>query len=132
MSVKELQGLERQLEAALSATRKRKTQVMMEEMEDLRKKERQLGDINKQLKIKFEVEGHAFKSLQDLWSNTTASVPSDPNNSEFPIQPSAVDCNTEPFLQIGFQQHYYMQGEDSSVSTRNMGCETNFVQGWVL
>ncbi|CDY60687.1 BnaCnng36870D [Brassica napus] len=39
MSLKELQGLERQLEAALTATRKRKdTQVMMEEMEDLRKR----------------------------------------------------------------------------------------------
>ncbi|KAL0711364.1 hypothetical protein Bca4012_018342 [Brassica carinata] len=128
MSVKELQVLERQLEAALAATLKRKTQVMMEEMEDLRKKERQLGDINKQLKIK--VEGHAFKTLQDLWPNKAASVPSDPKNSEFPIQPSSVDCNTEPFLQIGFQQHYYMQGEGSSKS--NMACETNFVQGWVL
>ncbi|CAH8383696.1 unnamed protein product [Eruca vesicaria subsp. sativa] len=132
MSVKELQGLERQLEAALTATRKRKTQVMMEEMEDLRKKERQLGDINKQLKIKFETESHAFKSFQDLWPNTVASVNGDPSNSEFLVQSSSVDCNTEPFLQIGFQQYYYMQGEGSSVPKSNMACETNFVQGWVL
>ncbi|KAF8113815.1 hypothetical protein N665_0045s0057 [Sinapis alba] len=124
MSVKELQALERQLEAALTATRQRKTQVMMEEMEDLRKTERQLGNINKQLKIK--VEGHAFKLFQDL------SVGGDPNNSEFPVQSSSVDCNTEPFLQIGFQQHYYVQGEGSSVSKSNMACETSFVQGWVL
>ncbi|KAL0720640.1 hypothetical protein Bca4012_035239 [Brassica carinata] len=138
MGVKQLQALERQLEAALTATRQRKTQVMMEEMEDLRKKERQLGDINKQLKIKFEAEGHAFKSFQDLWPNSAASVADDPNNSAFQLQPSheshpsSVDRNTEPFLQIGFQQHYYVQGEGSSVSKSNVARETNFVQGWVL
>ncbi|KAL1195077.1 Agamous-like MADS-box protein AGL6 [Cardamine amara subsp. amara] len=135
MSVKELQALERQLEAALTATRQRKTQVMMEEMEDLRKKERQLGDINKQLKIKFETEGHALKTFQDLWANSAASVAGDPNSSEFRVEsshPSSMDCNTEPFLQIGFQQHYYVQGEGSSVSKSNVACETNFVQGWVL
>ncbi|KAH0933158.1 hypothetical protein HID58_010275 [Brassica napus] len=138
MSLKELLGLERQLEAALTTTRKRKTQVMIEEMEDLRKKasyiiERQLGDINKQLKIKFDqAEGLAFKSFQYLWPNTAASVAGDPSNSEFPVQSSSVDCNTEPFLQIGFQQHYYVQGEGSSVSKSNIACKTNFVQDWVL
>ncbi|KAG2290060.1 hypothetical protein Bca52824_049664 [Brassica carinata] len=135
MGVKQLQALERQLEAALTATRQRKTQVMMEEMEDLRKKERQLGDINKQLKIKFEAGGHAFKSFQDFWPNSAASMAGDPNNSKFPVQPShpdSVDCNTEPFLQIGFQQHYYVQGEGSSVPKSNVACETNFVQDWFL
>ncbi|CAH8325329.1 unnamed protein product [Eruca vesicaria subsp. sativa] len=137
MGVKELQALERQLETALTATRQRKTQVMMEEMEALRRKERQLGDINKQLKIKFEAEeGHVLKSFQDLWPNSAALMAGDPNNSEFPVQsshPSSVDCNTEPFLQIGFQQHnYYVQGEGSSVSKSNVPCETNFVQNWVL
>ncbi|KAF8113817.1 hypothetical protein N665_0045s0057 [Sinapis alba] len=63
MSVKELQALERQLEAALTATRQRKTQVMMEEMEDLRKTERQLGNINKQLKIKAMLS-NCFKTYQ--------------------------------------------------------------------
>ncbi|CAA7016949.1 unnamed protein product [Microthlaspi erraticum] len=122
MSVKELQTLERQLEAALTATRQRK--------------ERQLGDINKQLKIKFETEGHAFKMFQDLWPNSSAaSVGGDPNNPEFPVQSShhdSMDCNTEPFLQIGFQQRYYVQGEGSSGSKSNEACGTNFVQGWVL
>ncbi|EOA27755.1 hypothetical protein CARUB_v10023910mg [Capsella rubella] len=135
MGVKELQALERQLEAALTATRQRKTQVMMEEMEDLRKKERQLGDINKQLKIKFESEGYAFKTFQELWANSGASVGAVPNNSEFPVEtshPNSMDCNTEPFLQIGFQQHYYVQGEGSSVTKSNVASETNLVQGWVL
>ncbi|KAK6918457.1 Transcription factor, K-box [Dillenia turbinata] len=52
LSVKELQNLEKQLEGALAQTRQRKTQIMMEQMEELRRKERQLGDLNKQLKSK--------------------------------------------------------------------------------
>ncbi|OMO58515.1 Transcription factor, K-box, partial [Corchorus capsularis] len=39
--------------------RLRKTQIMIEQMEDLRKKERQLGDLNKQLKIKVATE-HSY------------------------------------------------------------------------
>ncbi|GMY09430.1 agamous-like MADS-box protein MADS3 [Fagus crenata] len=52
LSVKELQSLEKQREGALQLARQRKTQILTEEMEDLRKKERHLGDINQQLKIK--------------------------------------------------------------------------------
>ncbi|CAH2057836.1 unnamed protein product, partial [Thlaspi arvense] len=101
----------------------------------LNKLERQLGDINKQLKIKLETEGHAFKTFQELWPNSRASVTSDPNNSEFAIQSThlnLMDRNSEPFLQIGFQQHYYVQGEGSLVSKSNVACETNFVQNWVI
>ncbi|XP_010523709.1 PREDICTED: agamous-like MADS-box protein AGL6 isoform X2 [Tarenaya hassleriana] len=132
MNVRELQTLEKQLEVALSMTRQRKTQVMMEHMEELRKKERQLGDINKQLRIKLEAEGHCFNAIQDLWANSAAAV-AGPSTSSFHLQsshPNSMDCDTEPFLQIGFQQHY-VQGEGSSV-TKSAACETNFVQGWVL
>ncbi|GAA0161038.1 MADS box transcription factor [Lithospermum erythrorhizon] len=38
LSVKELQNLEKQLEGALSQTRQRKTQMMIEQMEELRRK----------------------------------------------------------------------------------------------
>ncbi|XP_047329390.1 agamous-like MADS-box protein MADS3 [Impatiens glandulifera] len=56
LSVKELLNLEKQLEAALSQARHRKTQLMMEQMEELRRKERLLGDMNKQLKMKVSLE----------------------------------------------------------------------------
>ncbi|XP_038877326.1 agamous-like MADS-box protein MADS3 isoform X2 [Benincasa hispida] len=52
LSVKELQNLEKQLEAALAQARQRKTQIMIEQMEDLRRKERQLGELNRELKLK--------------------------------------------------------------------------------
>nr|XP_029118089.1 MADS-box transcription factor 6-like [Elaeis guineensis] len=38
LSVKELQQLERQLESALSQARQRKAQIMLDQMEELRKK----------------------------------------------------------------------------------------------
>ncbi|KAL8495419.1 hypothetical protein ACS0TY_019527 [Phlomoides rotata] len=56
LSSKELQNLEKQLEGALAQARQRKTQIMMEQMEELRRKERQLGDMNKQLKIRVSLE----------------------------------------------------------------------------
>ncbi|KAE8699755.1 Agamous-like MADS-box protein AGL6 [Hibiscus syriacus] len=85
LNVKELQNLEKQLEGALALARQRKllahlgqqTQIMIEQMEDLSKKERELGDINKQLKIKLEA-GQNLKTIQGLWSSgqlKTASLP---------------------------------------------------------
>ncbi|KAH9788180.1 Agamous-like MADS-box protein AGL6 [Citrus sinensis] len=56
LSVKELQNLEKQLEGALALARQRKTQIMIEQVEDLRKK---LGDINKQLRIKVQTAASA-------------------------------------------------------------------------
>ncbi|KAL5666130.1 hypothetical protein ACJX0J_026238, partial [Zea mays] len=55
LSVKELQQLEKQLECALSQARQRKTQLMMEQVEELRRKERHLGEMNRQLKHKCPV-----------------------------------------------------------------------------
>ncbi|KAG7635186.1 Transcription factor K-box [Arabidopsis suecica] len=128
MSIKELQTLERQLEGALSATRKQKTQVMMEQMEELRRKERELGDINNKLKL--ETEDHDFKGFQDLLLNPVLTAGC---STDFSLQSThqnyISDCNLGYFLQIGFQQHYE-QGEGSSVTKSNArsDAETNFVQ----
>nr|GEW49015.1 MADS-box transcription factor 6 [Tanacetum cinerariifolium] len=56
LSVKELHNLEKQLEGALTQARQRKTQILVEQMEELRCKERELGDMNKHLKIKVSHE----------------------------------------------------------------------------
>ncbi|CAH8269340.1 unnamed protein product [Arabidopsis lyrata] len=128
MSLKELQTLERQLEGALSATRKHKTQVAMEQMEELRRKERELGDINNKLKL--ETEDHDFRGFQDLLLNPVLTAGC---STDFAFQSShqnyILDCDVGYFLPIGFQQHYE-QGEGSSVSKSNArsDVETNFVQ----
>ncbi|XP_031389843.1 agamous-like MADS-box protein MADS3 isoform X2 [Punica granatum] len=124
LNLKELLNLEKQLEGALAQTRQRRTQLMVEQVEDLRKKERQLGDINKQLKLKLEAE---------LWSSSNGGATTS-GTSNFHLhyaQPNSIDhCEPpEPVLQIGYQ---YVQAESSSIPKSNTASETNFIQGWVL
>ncbi|XP_073118492.1 agamous-like MADS-box protein MADS3 isoform X2 [Henckelia pumila] len=128
LSVKELQNLEKQLEGALTQARQRKTQIMMEQMEELRRKERQLGDMNKQLKIKYGAEGqqNSLRTLPFPWNAGTSAG----NNNYLVHQAShPMDIEREPVLEIGY--HHYNLGEGSSVP-RSMGVESNFIQGWTL
>ncbi|KAJ8626356.1 hypothetical protein MRB53_019663 [Persea americana] len=124
LSVKELQQLERELEVALSKARQRKTQIMMEQMEELRKKERQLGDINKQLKNKLEAEG-AFRGLQGSWES--GAVVGNNTFSLHPSQSGPMDC--EPTLQIGYHPHFV---PPEAAIPRTVAGEGNFIQGWAL
>ncbi|KAK6162421.1 hypothetical protein DH2020_002262 [Rehmannia glutinosa] len=127
LSLKELQNLEKQLEGALVQARQRKTQIMMEQMEELRRKERQLGDMNKQLKIRvslemstLEAEGQGLKGHPCPW------------NGGFPLQVPAsnpMEIEPEPVRQIGYQ--HYNFGEGSS-APRSMAVDSNFFQGWTL
>ncbi|KAE8697547.1 MADS-box transcription factor 17 [Hibiscus syriacus] len=129
LNVKELQNLEKQLEGALAVARQRKTQIMIEQMEDLRKKERELGDLNKQLKIKLEAEGQNLKTIQGLWSSGAAAAV---ENISFTLHSShshPMDCDHEPVLQIGY--NHFVQAEGSS-APKSMAGETNFIDGWVI
>ncbi|KAI4356857.1 hypothetical protein L6164_000844 [Bauhinia variegata] len=129
LSMKELINLEKQLEGALAQARQRRTQIMIEQMEDLRRKERHLGDVNKQLRLKLESEGFNLKTIESLWGSSSAA----PGNTSFLMHSSQInpmECQADPnFLQIGY--HHYVQAETSSV-TKTMAAETNFMQGWVL
>ncbi|XP_008797646.1 MADS-box transcription factor 6 [Phoenix dactylifera] len=125
LSVKELQQLERQLESALSQARQRKTQIMLDQMEELRKKERHLGEINKQLKDRLETEGATFRTIQGSWASDAVVA-----NNAFNLQlsqSSSMDC--EPTLQIGY--HPQLVPPEAAM-TRNTGGENNFMLGWVL
>ncbi|XP_073271156.1 agamous-like MADS-box protein MADS3 [Primulina huaijiensis] len=134
LSVKELQNLEKQLEGALAQARQRKTQIMLEQMEELRRKERQLGDMNKQLKMKvsqemssLEAEGQGLRTLPFPW-NTDAPVGTSNCFVQIPAS-NPMEIEQEPFLQIGYQ--HYNLGEASSVR-RNMDVDNNIIQGWTL
>ncbi|WJX82451.1 Agamous-like MADS-box protein mads3 [Trifolium repens] len=127
LNIKELQNLEKQLEGALAQARQRKTQIMIEQMEEFRKKELHLGEINKQLRFKLESDGFNLKAYDSMWnSNNSATVA---GGSNFPFQHSEnnpMDCQAEPFL---YQN--YVQAEQSS-APKNMVGETSFIQGWML
>ncbi|KAI3829209.1 hypothetical protein L1987_03326 [Smallanthus sonchifolius] len=131
LSVKELHNLEKQLEGALTQARQRKTQILVEQMEELRRKERELGDMNKHLKIKvshelssFETEGQGYRAqLPCPWNSG--------NNITFPMHTShssPMDCQQEPILQIGY--NHFMHDEGPSVQ-RNMVGESSSVHWWV-
>ncbi|KAK4747994.1 hypothetical protein SAY87_014580 [Trapa incisa] len=125
LNLKELLNLEKQLEGALAQTRQRRTQLMIEQVEDLRKKERQLGDLNKQLKLKLEAE---------LWSSSNGGALSAAGTGNFHFhhpQPNSIHCEPpEPILQIGY--HQFVQAGSSSGPKGGMVSETNFIQGWVI
>ncbi|KAG2568265.1 hypothetical protein PVAP13_7NG306500 [Panicum virgatum] len=138
LSIKELKQLEKQLEYALSQARQRKTQMMMEQVDELRRKERQLGELNKQLKNKLEAEGcshyRAVAVVQTSWA-TDAAVGSDGGalpapNAQPP--PAAMDC--EPTLQIGYHQFVAPEAETMPRSSTTEGGEQNghFMLGWAL
>ncbi|XP_035547562.1 agamous-like MADS-box protein MADS3 [Juglans regia] len=136
LSVKELQNLEKQLEGALQLARQRKTQIMIEQMEELRKRERSLGDLNQQLKIKLEAEGHTLKAIQNFW-NSTGTTTSAAENSNFHhhvhhSQTNPMECQPEPVLQIGY--HHYDPSHEGSSAPKSMagGHEANFISGWAL
>ncbi|KAG0484402.1 hypothetical protein HPP92_008481 [Vanilla planifolia] len=125
LNVKELQQLERQLEAALAQARQRKTQMMLDQMEELRKKERHLGEINQQLKLKLEAEGCSLKAMQGAWVSDTAL-----DGNAYQMLPShsiAMEC--EPTLQIGYP-HYVPP--EAAMARTSVGENSNFMLGWVL
>lgn len=124
LSVRELQNLEKQLEVALSQARQRKTQIMMEQMEELRRKERQLGDINKQLRNKLEAGQGALRSIQGQWES--GAIVGNNTFSLHPSHSSHIEC--EPTLQIGYPQFV----PPEATIPRSAPGENNFMHGWVL
>ncbi|XP_028769080.1 MADS-box transcription factor 6 [Neltuma alba] len=136
LNVKELQNLEKQLEGALAQARQRKTEIMIEQMEDLRRKERHLGDINEQLRLKVEGEGYNI----NVWrceSESAGGVAAHPNFAFQPsphTNPNPLDCPPHPFLHIGYHNHQYVEAAETSnnAASKAMAAETNFMQGWLL
>ncbi|BAF15563.1 mADS-box transcription factor 17 [Oryza sativa Japonica Group] len=130
LSIKELQQLEKQLEYSLSQARQRKTQIMMEQVDDLRRKERQLGELNKQLKNKLEAEADSSNcrsAIQDSWVHGTVVSGGRVLNAQ---PPPDIDC--EPTLQIGYYQ--FVRPEAANPRSNGGGGDqnNNFVMGWPL
>ncbi|XP_042015577.1 agamous-like MADS-box protein MADS3 isoform X2 [Salvia splendens] len=132
LSSKELQNLEKQLEGALAQARQRKKHMLMEEMEELGRKERQIGDMNKQLKIRVSLEMSSVEAedqqrtgaLSLPWNEGGAAATS-AGTGGFPLLPTPPEVEPEPILQIGY--NHYNVGEGSSAAV-----DTNFIQGWTL
>lgn len=103
LSTKELEQLEHQLEISLKHIRSTKTQLMLDELSDLKGKEHMLQDANQLLRRKLQEAG-VENALRQSWENCSRdSGPSMPSDCQ-PAQPERffqlLAC--DPSLQIGF------------------------------
>ncbi|KAK6262240.1 hypothetical protein QUC31_008056 [Theobroma cacao] len=97
LSIKELYKIEKQLDRALTQARQKKVQLLLERMEELRKKEVELEDENKRLQSQLELE-QSFPAAQGL---------GDPNieaGNESNIPPSQANHAQLPSLLQGYHQ----------------------------
>ncbi|VAI48093.1 unnamed protein product [Triticum turgidum subsp. durum] len=118
------------------------TQLMMEQVEELRRKERQLGDINRQLKHKLDAEGsnsNNYRAMQQItWAAGTvvdegaAAYHMQQQQQQHPNHSAAMDC--EPTLQIGYPHQFAAPDQAANNIPRSSapGGENNFMLGWVL
>nr|AIC79629.1 MADS1 [Ginkgo biloba]BAD93165.1 MADS-box transcription factor GbMADS1 [Ginkgo biloba] len=135
LSVKELQQLERQLEIALNHVRSRKSQVMMDLIDELRKKERLLQEVNKSLHKKLS-ESEGRNATHDMRHPTDDNGPWNPSVNGGYALPSTqqntnlhpVDC--EPTLQIGYQSVPRESIEPPQEQTHNQP-QDNYTGWWV-
>nr|BAA85630.1 GpMADS3 [Gnetum parvifolium] len=106
LNIKELQSLEQQLEVALGHVRNRKTQLLIQTIDELRDKERTLQEVNKSLQKKLsETEGrnvipalpHATTGSGEWESSTLTTTYA--LQTQQPSGIHHVDC--EPTLHIG-------------------------------
>ncbi|GMY07048.1 agamous-like MADS-box protein MADS3 [Fagus crenata] len=125
LNLKELQHLEKQLDRTLSQARQRKTEVMLARLEELRKKELDLGEINKQLKSKLEEHGQRAEANQE--PGNPSRVARD-NLLKVPT-PHANHTESEPNLQMGYRQPV---PQEEAMAIRNLAGGSNRNQGWLL
>nr|XP_018674215.1 PREDICTED: agamous-like MADS-box protein AGL9 homolog isoform X2 [Musa acuminata subsp. malaccensis]XP_018674216.1 PREDICTED: agamous-like MADS-box protein AGL9 homolog isoform X2 [Musa acuminata subsp. malaccensis] len=100
LSIKELEQLERQLDASLRQIRSTRTQCMLDQLADLQRREQMLCEANKALKIRMDEGNQA--NQQQLWDPNAQAVAycrhqPQPQGDGF-FQP--IEC--EPTLQIGY------------------------------
>ncbi|XP_015878031.3 agamous-like MADS-box protein MADS3 isoform X2 [Ziziphus jujuba] len=126
LGIKELQNLEKQLDRTIVQTRQRKTQMMLKRLEDLREKERNLEEINKQLKSKLE-EGRHASPIQGGGDPNAVDV-----NNRFMSYPTQNHCfQSQPFLQMGYHSSIHQEKAINEARTMAGGNRWN-QDNWLL
>nr|BAU80783.1 MADS-box transcription factor [Torenia fournieri] len=127
LNLKELENLERQLDMSLKQIRSTRTQVMVDTLTDLQRKEHALNEANKSLKQRLmegshlslqwhanEMDHHHYGSVEHHQSTN------DPHHVFF--HPALVEC--EPTLQIGYHQPADQTAAGPSVNN-------NYISSWL-
>ncbi|KAF8018403.1 hypothetical protein BT93_H3327 [Corymbia citriodora subsp. variegata] len=138
LSTKELESLERQLDASLKQIRSRRTQYMLDQLSDLQHREQLLQEANKALNQQL-MEGYQVNALQlSQHAEEVAGYCHPPPPPPLPPQPHAqhhseaffhpLEC--EPTLQMGMMDCRYQPDPMSSVVTGGPSTN-NFMPGWL-
>ncbi|KAL5582084.1 hypothetical protein UlMin_014526 [Ulmus minor] len=123
LSSKELEQLERQLEASLKQVRGTKTQYMLDQLAELQNKEHMLLEANRSLTVKLD---EISSRNQFRWEGGEQSMGYAPHHAHSQGFFQQLDCN--PTLQIG-----YNVGVSEQMNTTNHAPQVNgFIPGWML
>uniref|UniRef100_A0AAU7LJG1 MADS52 n=1 Tax=Hippophae rhamnoides TaxID=193516 RepID=A0AAU7LJG1_9ROSA len=125
LNSKELEQLERQLEASLKQVRSTKTQYMLDQLTDLQNKEQMLIEANRALTIKFDELSSRNHQLRQTWDGGAQNMGYAPQHAQSQGFFQALDCN--PSLQIG----YPAGGSDMTSTSNGQQCNV-FIPGWML
>ncbi|RWW73837.1 hypothetical protein BHE74_00018255 [Ensete ventricosum] len=86
--------------------------------------QRQLEEVNRKLKDKFQVEGSSSRVIQGCWESKSMA-----EGKLLPLNPCPANAvYSEPTLQIGYYQQF---GRPEAATTRDAAEENNFMVGWV-
>nr|CAX65571.1 GRCD5 protein [Gerbera hybrid cultivar] len=129
LNCKELESLERQLDTSLKHIRSARTQLMLDTLTDLQKKEHALNEANRTLKQRL-IEGTQINSLhwypqapQEVCYDDRQHAPQHQTDEAF-FHP--LDCG--PTLQIGYQTDPINVAGAEAVAGPSMN---NYMQGWL-
>ncbi|XP_073013701.1 agamous-like MADS-box protein AGL9 homolog isoform X2 [Typha latifolia] len=123
LNSKELEQLERQLDASLKLVRSTRTQYMLDQLADLQRTEQMLSEANKSLSRRLEEYSRA--NQQQLWDPRAHAVEysrqaTNPQGDVF-FQP--IEC--EPTLHIGYHPDQITLAATPGTSV------SNFMPGWL-
>ncbi|KAM0889992.1 hypothetical protein ACQ4PT_027349 [Festuca glaucescens] len=124
LGIKELESLEKQLDSSLKHIRTTRTQIMVDQLTELQRREQMFSEANKCLRIKLEESNQVHG--QQLWEHNSnllsyerqpeVQPPMHGGNGFFhPLDPAC-----EPTLHIGYPQE-----------TLNGSCMTTFMSPWL-
>ncbi|XP_043698865.1 agamous-like MADS-box protein MADS2 [Telopea speciosissima] len=126
LNTKELEQLEHQLDMSLKQIRSTKTQLMLDQLSDLQRKEHMLQEANRALGRKLD-ESNAENTIQLTWEAAGANIQYNrhPPQSEGFFQP--LECNST--LQIGYNPADTDHITVAATPTQNVN---GFIPGWML
>ncbi|XP_021315748.1 MADS-box transcription factor 1 isoform X1 [Sorghum bicolor] len=108
LSMKELEQLENQIETSLKQIRSRENQMLLDQLFDLKSKEQELQDLNKDLRKKCQLQETSPENVLHVSSWEEGGHSGASGNVLDPYQGLLQHPESDPSLQIGYHQQAYM------------------------